>query len=391
MKTAISRDCFIPFNKPYMDGRELHYIAQSYTQRKFSGDGPFGKAVEQHLSENYFNNKPVHLVPSGTAAIELALLSLNLKKEDEVIVPSFTFVSCANAVLIAGGTPVFADISHSDQNISLTSIKNVCSEKTKAIMVVHYAGFSCDIEAISNFCLSKNITLIEDAAHCIGSTFNGKELGTFGSFGCFSFHETKNLQCGEGGALLINDEKYISAIEIIREKGTDRSKFLRGEVDKYTWRSKGSSYLLSEINAAFLHAQLESAEKVISWRKNAYNYYTSKLSDLEKENFITLPKNNPMSSNNGHIVYFLLNKKICRFDVIEQLKRVNIQAVSHYIPLHNSPMGVKYKSDLSMINSDNAGSHIVRLPIWFGLNDAQIDIICASLTLILKNSNFSRS
>lgn len=241
----------IPFNKPYMDGRELHYISQANSNRKFSGDGPFGKMVQKALSDLYFGGKPVLLVSSGTAALELALMSLNLQATDEVIVPSYTFVSCANAVLLAGGRPVFAEISNENQNITLESIRAVFSERTRAVMVVHYAGFSNDIVEIVKFCKSQNLILIEDAAHCIGAQFKGKELGSFGAFGCLSFHETKNLHCGEGGAIVINDAHYLASIEIMREKGTDRSRFLRGEVDKYTWHCKGSSYLLSEISAAF--------------------------------------------------------------------------------------------------------------------------------------------
>jgi len=370
-----------------MDGRELHYISQAYNQRKFSGDGPFGKSVEKSLSEKYFYNQRVLLTPSGTASLELCLLALDLNEGDEIIVPSYTFVSCANSVLIAGGKPVFADISEDDQNINYNSILELYNSKTRAIMVVHYGGFACDLTKIKQFCESKNIVLIEDAAHCIGASYQNRELGTFGTFGCFSFHETKNLHCGEGGALVVNDPKYISKIETIREKGTDRSVFLRGEIDKYTWRDKGSSYLLSEINAAFLFAQLENSEKVINRRKQIYDRYRFNLASLESDGFIKLPKHSSDVSGNGHIFHLLLNPKISRVEVLNQLKRVNIQLLSHYVALHSSPMGEKFRCGHLMPNSENAEQTLLRLPIWFELEDKQIDLISASLALILKNNS----
>jgi len=375
----------VPFNRPYMNGKELFNISTAYQNRLLAGDGPFTKECQSILSTR-LGGLPVYLTQSGTAALELCLLSLNLNSTDEVIVPSFTFVSCANAVLIAGGTPVFADISECTQNLSFDSVVRLINENTKAIIIVHYAGICSELTEILYHAKSKGIIVIEDAAHCLGSTLDGRELGTFGDFGCFSFHETKNITCGEGGALVVRDIALVERIETIREKGTDRSRFLRGEVDKYTWRSCGSSYLPSEVTAAFLRAQLDDIDVVTTWRANCWKLYHELFKELESANFVRRPHIPDHVTINGHIYYLILPSLQVRHNVITSLKRLRIQTTFHYVPLHNSPFGMQFRHDKSgMKNSLDAGSRLVRLPMWFGLSDAAIELVANSMTLILKS------
>jgi dTDP-4-amino-4,6-dideoxygalactose transaminase len=316
----------------------------------------------------------------------LALLTLDLAPEEEVVVPSFTFVSCANAVLIAGGLPVFADINPQTQNLSLASFKSLVTEKTRAVIVVHYAGIASELYEIIAFARLHNIVVIEDAAHCLGSLFNGQELGTFGDFGCFSFHETKNITCGEGGALVVNNDKHVTRVEIIREKGTDRSRFLRGQVDKYTWRDRGSSYLPSEITAAFLCAQLDDIDLVTQERKKSWDHYQELMIETVQEGLLTCPVV-PFGCNpNGHIYYILLNNSDLRSELIKSLKRLQIQTTFHYVPLHSSPFGKKYRSDPNgMQFTEINAERLLRLPLWFGLDSISRNLIAHSLRLILKN------
>lgn len=376
----------IPFNKPYMNGRELFNISQAHSNRALAGDGEFTKRSQEVLSERLLK-RPVFLTQSGTAALELALLALNFQSDDEVIVPSFTFVSCANAVLIAGCKPVFADINANTQNLSLESFKRMVTDKTRAVIVVHYAGISSELYEIIEFAKAKKIIVIEDAAHCLGALLNDQELGTFGDFGCFSFHETKNITCGEGGALVVNNQNYISRIEIIREKGTDRSRFLRGHIDKYTWRDRGSSYLPSEITAAFLFAQLEDIDKVTLDRHNSWCHYHELLDEAESEGLLKRPVIHSDCYTNGHIYYVLLKDGIkLRDEVIASLNRLCIQTAFHYIPLHSSPYGSRFKFDSEgMNNTEHNASCLLRLPIWYGLDAGSRELISHSLHLILKN------
>jgi len=375
-----------PFNKPYMNGRELFNISAAYNNRALAGDGPFTKRCQDVLTKRLENN-PVFLTHSGTAALELSMLTLNLAPDDEVVVPSFTFVSCANAVLIAGGRPVFADIDPGTQNLSLESFKRTVSERTRAVIVVHYAGIASELVEIVAFARERGIVVIEDAAHCLGALYDGRELGTFGHFGCFSFHETKNITCGEGGALLINDPKYLSQAEIIREKGTDRSKFLRGQVDKYTWKGRGSSYLPSEISAAFLYAQLFDIDVVTAERRTSWNHYHELLEQAEIEGLLERPKVDPRCSPNGHIYYVLLRDMVLRDYVIASLKRLEIQATFHYVPLHSSSYGIQFNHDpAGMAVCDHNASRLLRLPMWFGIESETREQIAHSLRLILQNA-----
>ncbi len=375
----------IPFNKPYMNGRELFNISEAYNKRSLAGDGPFTKNCQSLLSTRFLN-KPVFLTHSGTAALELCLLSINLSPGDEVIIPSFTFVSCANAVLIAGGLPVFGGINLKTQNISLESFKALVNENTRAVIVVHYAGIASELLEIIDFARTREIIVIEDAAHCVGAFLNQQELGTFGDFGCFSFHETKNITCGEGGALLVNNLKFASSIEIIREKGTDRSKFLKGQVDKYTWCDRGSSYLPSEISAAFLYAQLQDIDLVTLERKKLWNTYHNLLENCEFNRLLDRPTVPNGSCTNGHIYYILLKNNEIRDKLIISLKRLQITTTFHYVPLHSSPYGSKFKCDNErMADCEFNANRLLRLPIWYGLNTNTQELICNSINLILKN------
>lgn len=377
----------IPFNKPHMNGRELFNISQAYNNRALAGDGPFTKRCQSILSDRLLG-RPVLLTHSGTAALELSMLTLNLAPNDEVVVPSFTFVSCANAVLIAGGKPVLADINPQTQNLSLASFKRVVSDKTRAVIVVHYAGIASELPEIIAFSRSRGIVVIEDAAHCLGAFLNGQELGTFGDFGCFSFHETKNITCGEGGALLINSPQYVAQVEIIREKGTDRSRFLQGQVDKYTWLDRGSSYLPSEISAAFLCAQLDDIEAVTKDRRESWHHYHELLAKAEDDGLLERPAIPEGCDPNGHIYYILLRDNKLRDEVINALRRLEIQTAFHYVPLHSSPYGRQFRQDIEgMHECERNSNRLIRLPIWFGLAPSTREMITHSLHLILLNSN----
>lgn len=376
----------IPFNKPYMNGRELFNISQAYNNRNLAGDGPFTKQCQKTLSER-LERRPVFLTHSGTAALELAMHALNLRSDDEVVVPSFTFVSCANAVLLGGGTPVFADVSPDTQNLSLASFQRVTSEKTRAVIVVHYAGIASELDEIIAFAKSRDIVVIEDAAHCLGAHYKGMELGCRGDFGCFSFHETKNITCGEGGALLVNQERYVARIEVMREKGTDRSRYMRGQVDKYTWQDRGSSYLPSEISAAFLSAQLDDIGKVTAQRLEAWNHYHELLSLGEKEGLLKRPVVPHDSESNGHIYYVLLPSLTVRQNIITSLQRLGIQTTFHYVPLHSSPYGRKFRHDpQGMSVCDSHSDRLLRLPLWFGIEPTTRELVANSLMLLLRNA-----
>lgn len=379
----------IPFNKPYMNGRELFNISRAYSNRCLAGDGPFTKHCQRLLSE-HLEGRTAFLTHSGTAALELAMHVLDFKPSDEVVVPSFTFVSCANAVLLAGGTPVFADVRPDTQNLSLNSFMRVVSENTRAVVVVHYAGIASELDAIIAFARSRKIVVIEDAAHCLGAYYKDVELGCHGDFGCFSFHETKNITCGEGGALIVNDERYISRIEIMREKGTDRSRFMRGQVDKYTWQDRGSSYLPSEISAAFLAAQLDDIDLVTQQRREAWAHYHNLLAVTENEGLLKRPVVPSESMGNGHIYYVLLDNLEVRQNVIAALHRMGIQTTFHYVPLHSSPYGKQFRHDPGgMPVCDENADRLLRLPMWYGIEPTMRELVANSLTLVLRNTKSS--
>lgn len=357
----------IPFNRPYMTGRELSYIAEAHATGHLSGDGPFTKRCNAWL-ENTTGCKKALLTHSCTAALEMAAILLDLKSGDEVIMPSYTFVSTANAFVLRGAVPVFVDIRADTLNIDETLIEAAITPRTRAICVVHYAGVGCEMDTIKAIATKYDLIVVEDAAQGIMSTYKGKPLGGIGHLAALSFHETKNVISGEGGALLINDERFLERAEIIREKGTNRSKFFRGQVDKYTWVDIGSSYLPSEILSAFLAAQLEEANSITARRLAMWNEYYTWAKPFEEAGSLRRPVVPSECQHNAHMFYLLLSGLNARTRFIEQLKAKGINAVFHYIPLHSAPAGKKYcRTHGSLTNTEALSDRLVRMPLWVGL------------------------
>lgn len=368
----------IPFNKPYMTGRELSLISQAHARGHLSGDGEFTKQCHAWL-ETRTNCHKALLTHSCTAALEMAALLLDLQPGHEVIMPSFTFVSTANAFVLRGAVPVFVDIRMDTLNIDETLIEGAITARTKAICVVHYAGVGCEMDVIMSIAQRHGLAVIEDAAQGIMSSYKGRPLGAFGSFGALSFHETKNVISGEGGALLVNDVSYVERAEIIREKGTNRSKFFRGQVDKYTWVDVGSSYLPGEIVAAFLAAQLEEAESITSRRLAIWDRYHAWAEPLERKGLLRRPVVPEACTHNAHMYYILLPDLTLRTRFIEGLKKRGIGAVFHYIPLHSSPAGRRYgRSAMSLPVTDSTSARLVRLPLWIGLEEHLDSVLAAA-------------
>ena len=359
----------IPFNVPPVTGKEINYINEAIKSGKICGDGTFTKKCTEYL-ENYLETK-VLLTTSCTSSLEMSALLCNIKPLDEVILPSYTFCSTADAFVQRGAKLVFVDIRKDTLNIDETKIEHAITEKTKAIICVHYAGVSCEMDEIIKIAKKYNLKVVEDAAQAIFSTYKGRKLGTIGDFGCFSFHETKNLSMGEGGGISINtNHADYEKAEIIREKGTDRSKFIRGQIDKYTWRDYGSSYLPSDLNAAYLYAQLTESNKIQQNRMNIWNKYKSSLKILEENNKITLPVIPEECKHNAHIFYFITKSLEERTKLISFLKQNEIQAVFHYIPLHSSPAGIKFgRFDGKYEITTEYSERLIRLPLYYGLKD----------------------
>ncbi len=372
----------IPFNKPYMTGRELTYISQAHAAGHLSGDGAFTKKCHEWL-EVKTQAKKALLTHSCTGALEMAALLADIQPGDEVILPSYTFVSTANAFVLRGGVPVFVDIEPQTHNLNAHLIEDAITERTKALVPVHYAGVGCDMDAIVAIGERNRLFVIEDAAQGIMSTYKGKPLGSIGHLGTLSFHETKNIISGEGGALLINNPEIVDRAEIIREKGTNRKQFFRGQVDKYTWVDIGSSYLPGEIIAAFLWAQMEEAEEITRKRLLIWNSYHTALEDLEEAGLLRRPVVPKECVHNAHMYYILLNDLRSRTKVIESLKKENILAVFHYIPLHSSPFGSKFGRIHGNMNiTDKTADCLLRLPLWLGMEEHQgriIDILQRSI------------
>ena len=357
----------IPFNISYLTGKELEYMQKSLESRNIIGNGSFTKKCEK-LMEEIFGAKKILLTGSCTDALEMASLLANLGTDDEVIVPSFTFVSTANAFILRGAKPVFIDIREDTLNMDETTIEEKITDRTKAIFPVHYAGVSCDMDTIMDIANRYNLCVVEDAAQGVYAKYKGRYLGAIGHLGTYSFHGTKNYTCGEGGALVINDENLIERAEILREKGTNRSKFLRGEIDKYTWVDIGSSFLLSDVLAAFLYAQLENLDEINKKRKAIYDFYYENLKELEDTGKLRLPIIPDECETNYHLFYILLPSEEKRNFLMDELKSVGIQAVFHYVPLHNSPMGMKfgYKNGDLPITESISGC-LLRLPFYADL------------------------
>ena len=367
----------IPFNKAPLTGNEEKYILESMHSSKISGDGQFTQKCHQWF-EKKLKCKKVLLTTSCTHALEMAAILINIQPGDEVIMPSYTFVSTANAFVLRGAKIVFVDIRLDTMNIDETLIEVAITEKTKAIVPVHYAGVACEMDTIMSLANKHNLYVIEDAAQGMMSTYKGKALGTIGHFGTFSFHETKNYTSGgEGGLLIINDNKFIDQAEIIREKGTNRSQFFRGAVDKYSWVDLGSSYLPSELNAAYLWGQLEHAEEINSDRLASWDRYYEGLKKLQSKGFIELPVVPKDCVHNAHMFYVKVADLETRTKLLECLKENDIGAVFHYVPLHSAPAGLKF----SVFNGKDKfttkeSERVIRLPIYYGLKEKGIKSIC---------------
>lgn len=375
----------IPFNKPSFLGKEIDYIIDAVKSGKISGDGVYTERCN-NLLEKKFNAKKVLLTTSCTHALEMASVLLDLKNGDEVIVPSYTFVSTVNAFILRGAMPVFVDIRKDTKNIDENLIEKKITKNTKAIFVVHYAGIACNMDKIMSIAEAYNLHVVEDAAQAINSKYKDKYLGTIGTFGCYSFHETKNVICGEGGALVINDERFIERAEIIREKGTNRSKFFRGEVDKYSWVDIGSSYLPSDLLSAFLYAQLESMDSIQTKRKIIYERYYESLKDLSRQGIIQLPYCPENCFQNYHMFYLLMNNESERDRLISYLNEQSIKSVFHYVPLHTSSMGLKLgykKGDLPV--TEDISSKLLRLPFYNDLKEEEQEHVISHIKSFLKS------
>ncbi len=360
---------YIPFNRPFAVGKEFDYIQQAIANAHLSGNGPFTKKCHAWLEEQVGCCKAL-LTHSCTAALEMAAILADVQPGDEIIMPSYTFVSTANAFVLRGGVPVFVDIRPDTLNLDETKIEAAITSRTKAIVPVHYAGVGCEMDTIMTIAERHGLLVIEDAAQGMMSTYKDCPLGSIGHLAAVSFHETKNVISGEGGALLINDPAYIERAEIIWEKGTNRSQFFRGQVDKYTWLDIGSSYLPSEINAAFLWAQLEEAESITRQRLRTWDLYHDALAGLEDEGKICRPVVPPECRHNAHMYYLLLPNLESRTTLLEELRVSGINAIFHYVPLHSSPAGRKYgraHGDLSQ--TQNVSDRLMRLPLWVGMTE----------------------
>ncbi len=366
----------IDFNVPPFIGCEKEYVAKAIDSHKISGDGEFTKKCSKWLEKKTGSPK-VLLTTSCTHATEMAALLAGIGHGDEVIMPSYTFVSTADAFVLRGATAVFVDIRPDTMNIDEKLIEGAITKKTKAIVPVHYAGVSCDMDTICDIAKRHNLFVIEDAAQGVMSTYNGKALGAIGDFGCFSFHETKNFSMGEGGAILIRNEDYIEPAEIIREKGTNRSKFFRGQIDKYTWVDAGSSYLPSELNAAYLYGQLENADMITKARMKCWKKYYEMLTPLFEKGNIELPVIPKECKHNAHMFYIKTKDLDERTKLLSHLKGNGVEATFHYIPLHSAPAGRKFGRFFGQDKYTTAESErLIRLPMYYGLTDDVIEMIC---------------
>lgn len=376
----------IPFNKPFLQKNELDYIVDAHNRGHLAGDGFYTKKCNTWLLNNT-EAKHALLTHSCTAALEISAILLEIKPGDEVIFPSYTFVSTANAFVLRGAVPVFVDIDINNLCIDINAVEKAITSKTKAVVPVHYAGISCDMDKLIDLCLKKGISIVEDAAQSILSYYKGKHLGSFGEISTLSFHETKNITSGEGGALLINNEKYSDRAEIIREKGTNRSKFFRGQVDKYTWVDLGSSYLPSDLNAAVLFSQMEYATEITKKRLSIWNKYNSNFKLLEEKGLVVLPKIPTYSNQNGHMFYLVMDSLKIRTEFISFMLENKIMCVFHYIPLHSSPAGIKYGRQHGSLEITNRISEtLVRLPLWVGVEEFQ-DLIIGLVYDFFKKSS----
>jgi len=362
----------IPFNKPFIVGRELYNIAQAVVDGQLAGDGRYTKRCHAWI-EKELRCKKALLTHSCTAALEMSAMLCDIKPGDEAIMPSFTFVSTANAFVLRGGVPVFVDVRPDTLNMDEALVEKAITANTKVIVPVHYAGVPCAMDSIMEISRRHGLFVVEDAAQGLLSTYRGNCLGTIGHLGCLSFHETKNIISGEGGALLINDEQFIKRAEIIREKGTDRAQFFRGEIDKYSWVDMGSSYLPSELVSAFLYAQMEQADKIIAKRRAVFDRYYSLLEPLQTKGVLRLPYIGNECASNGHIFYIITSSLAERTRLIGHLKENGIHAVFHYVPLHSSSAGRRFGREGSTMKvTDEVSETLLRLPLYYEIQDDEV-------------------
>lgn len=374
----------INFNKPYMTGKELWYISQAYHNGVLAGNGAFTKKCAGWIASKTGAAK-VLITHSCTGALEMAALLVDLQPGDEVIMPSYTFVSTANAVALRGAVPVFVDIRLDTLNIDEQLIEAAITEQTKAIMPVHYAGVSCEMDTIMDIAQRHHLYVIEDAAQGVMSTYKGKPLGSIGHFGAYSFHETKNVISGEGGALLVRDTEFTGLAEIIWEKGTDRSQFFRGEVDKYTWQHLGSSFLPGEITTAFLWAQLEEAEKITAGRLAIWNRYHEAFHKLEVQDLCRRPQKPAECQHNAHMYYLILKTPGMRNTFLAKMKEAGVGAIFHYIPLHSSLGGQRYTRSVGdLTNTEDLSGRLARLPLWYGMSDEDIEFVIEKVVAVIQ-------
>ena len=374
----------IHFNIPPFVGTELNYVKQAIDAHKICGDGQFTKKCNEWM-ESRFQAQKVFLTTSGTTALDMAALLCDLKPGDEVILPSYTFSSTATAFVLAGAKLVFVDVRPDTMNIDETKIEAAITNKTKVIVPVHYAGVACEMDTIMDIARKYGLKVVEDAAQGIMSTYKGRALGTIGDFGCYSFHETKNYSMGEGGALVINNAAYNERAEILREKGTNRSKFFRGQIDKYTWMNYGSSYLPSELNAAYLWAQLEKADEIYNSRMWAWGYYHQELAEMQKAGYIELPNIPEGCVHNGHMYYVKTKDLEERSVLIKYMNDRDVNCVFHYIPLHSAPAGLKFGRFAGEDRyTTKESERLMRLPMWYGITEKETEQVVKTLKAFYK-------
>lgn len=369
----------IPFNVPPYTGAELPFIEQAIVSHKICGDGPFNKRCSEWM-EKRFSAQKVLLTTSGTTALDMAFLLCDLRPGDEVILPSFTFSSTATAAVLAGAKLVFVDIRPDTMNIDETKIEAAITERTRVITVMHYAGVACEMDTIMEIAQRHHLLVVEDAAQAVMSTYKGRALGTIGDFGCYSFHETKNYSMGEGGAVVINNPAYNERAEILREKGTNRAKFFRGQVDKYTWVDFGDSYLPSELNAAYLWAQLERADEINQDRLNTWRHYYEAFQPLAAAGKMDLPVVPEGCEHNAHMFYIKLADLEERTAFISYMKSKGILCVFHYVPLHSAPAGLRFgRFHGEDVYTTRESERLVRLPMYYGMKSEEIDEVVAAI------------
>jgi dTDP-4-amino-4,6-dideoxygalactose transaminase len=374
----------IPFNRPYMSGKELEYITEAHLNGRLAGDGPFTMRCHDWLEKRVGCHKAL-LTHSCTAALEMAALLLEIQPGDEIIMPSYTFVSTANAFVLRGGIPVFVDIREDTLNIDERLIEDAITTRTRVIIPVHYAGIACEMDTIMAIARQHGLKVVEDAAQGVMATYKGRALGSIGDLGAYSFHETKNVISGEGGALLVNSSDLSLRAEIIREKGTDRSRFFRGQVDKYTWQEKGSSFLPGELTAAFLWAQLEEGDLITKTRLVSWRRYYELLEPLEAKGVLRRPIVPEGCQHNAHMFYLVLQLGVDRDNVVDKLRNNGIHAIFHYVPLHSSPGGLKYgRTHRDMSNTNSLSAQLIRLPLWCGISEQEQDRVVDALSAVLK-------